>query len=206
IDLGLVKKVNGSLEIANKIYKEVIPRTLTEDTQLSVPQKYSPVWIKDDDTIDTYELLRQYKEFWNENTSIWASSIVGYQEAAPHLVLQAFLQRMINSGGYINREYALGSRRTDLFIKRMYTKNGVNYTDKIVIEVKIIGKKQKYETVRETAIEQTAKYAKYIGVKEAQIIIFDRDQSQDWAADEPNEHAEYDEVKMVIWKLRSGEE
>ncbi|MCL2064427.1 MAG: AAA-like domain-containing protein [Candidatus Cloacimonetes bacterium] len=206
IDLGLVKKVNGSLEIANKIYKEVIPRTLTEDTQLSVPKKYSPVWIKDDDTIDTYELLRQFKEFWNENTSIWASSIAGYQEAAPHLVLQAFLQRMINSGGYINREYALGSRRTDLFIKRMYTKNGVNYTDKIVIEVKIIGKKQKYENVRETAIEQTAKYAKYIGVKEAQIIIFDRDQSQDWVADEPNEHAEYDGVKMVIWKLRSGEE
>ncbi|MCL2064104.1 MAG: AAA-like domain-containing protein [Candidatus Cloacimonetes bacterium] len=206
IDLGLLVRKNTGIEIANKIYKEVIPRTLNEDIQDTMPPKYNPKWINLDDTINVYELLRQFKEFWNENSAVWSRSIAGYQEAAPHLVLQAFLQRMINSGGYINREYALGSRRTDLFIKRNYTKNGVTYTDKIVIEVKIIGKKQKYETVRETAIEQTAKYAKYIGVKEAQIIIFDRDQSQDWKADEPNEHAEYDGVKMVIWKLRSGEE
>ena len=204
IDLGLIKKTKTGLEIANGIYKEVIPRTLTEDTQSTLPRRFDPDWINEDDTINIYELLRQFKEFWNENSSIWASSIAGYQEAAPHLVFQAFLQRMINSGGYINREYALGNKRTDIMIKRTYKKNGVYHTEKIVIELKVIYEKQKYETVRAEAVKQTADYAKFCGVQEAQIIIFDRHESQKWIADEPNEYAEYDGVKMVIWKLGTG--
>ena len=37
-----------------------------------------------------------------------------YREAYPHLVLQAFLQHVINGGGQIVREMALGSERLDL--------------------------------------------------------------------------------------------
>ncbi len=42
---------------------------------------------------------------------------IEYKEAGPHLLLQAFLQRIINGGGRIHREYALGRKRTDLFIE-----------------------------------------------------------------------------------------
>ncbi|MCL2065128.1 MAG: ATP-binding protein [Candidatus Cloacimonetes bacterium] len=204
IDLGLIKFTKTGLEIANKIYKEVIPRTLTEDTQSFLPRRFDPDWINDDDSINVQELLRQFKEFWNENTAIWASTIKGYQEAAPHLVFQAFLQRMLNSGAYINREYALGNRRTDIMIKRTYKKNNAYHTEKIVIELKVINTKHKYESIRDEAIIQTADYAKYCGVHEAQIIIFDRNETQKWTADEPNEYAEHDGVKLVIWKLGTG--
>ncbi|MCL2064273.1 MAG: ATP-binding protein [Candidatus Cloacimonetes bacterium] len=204
IDLGLLKSAKTGLEIANKIYKEVIPRTLTEDTQSTLPRRFDPDWINDDDSINVQELLRQFKEFWNENTAIWASSIKGYQEAAPHLVFQAFLQRMLNGGGIINREYALGNRRTDIMIKRTYKKNDTYHTEKIVIELKVINNKQKYESIRDEAIMQTSDYAKICGVHEAQIIIFDRNETQKWTADEPNEYAEHDGVKLVIWKLGTG--
>lgn len=40
-----------------------------------------------------------------------------YHEAGPQLLIQAFLQRIINGGGRINREYALERKRTDLLIE-----------------------------------------------------------------------------------------
>ena len=37
-----------------------------------------------------------------------------YREAVPQLLLQAFLQRVVNSGGREERLYGLGRMRTDL--------------------------------------------------------------------------------------------
>ncbi len=39
-----------------------------------------------------------------------------YREAGPQLLLQAFLQRIVNGGGRIEREYGLGRRRMDLLV------------------------------------------------------------------------------------------
>ena len=73
-----------------------------------------------------------------------------------------------------------------------------------VIELKVINKRQSYESVKQTAIEQTVKYAKVCGEKEAHILVFDRHGNQGWSADEPNEYAEFDGVKLDIWKLGAG--
>ena len=204
VDLGLIKDTKEGIKISNLIYKEVIPRELTADTQRTFLKEHIPEWVDTDSSIDVHRLLTLFKEFWNENTSIWASSIAGYQEAAPNLVLQAFLQRVLNGGGYINREYGLGNRRTDIFIRWFYQKEGKKYTQRIVMELKIIGKNQNYEAIKKDALEQTAKYAQTCGVKEAQILIFDRNKSQNWTADEPNEYAEFDGISFEIWKLGTG--
>ena len=39
-----------------------------------------------------------------------------YHEAGSQLLLQAFLQRIVNGGGRLEREYALGRGRVDLLI------------------------------------------------------------------------------------------
>ena len=39
-----------------------------------------------------------------------------FNTAGPQLLLQAFLQRIVNSGGRIERAYGLGRMRTDLLI------------------------------------------------------------------------------------------
>ncbi|MCL2065271.1 MAG: hypothetical protein FWG98_13010 [Candidatus Cloacimonetes bacterium] len=142
--------------------------------------------------------------------------MVGYVEATPQLVLQGFFQRVVNGGGYINREYGLGRRKVDLMIKWKYNSPeidiGINREEEkvkyqnIVIELKVIGKKQSYEKVKSEGIIQTAKYAKYCGEKEAQLLIFDRDRSQKWGAEEKNELVEHDGMKIEIWKLGCGEE
>jgi hypothetical protein len=144
--------------------------------------------------------------------------MVGYLEAAPHLVTQAFLQRVANGNGYVEREYALGRKRVDLMIKwKFYRGQGSggrgqgtgwsNYIyQNIVIEVKTINKKQNYEKIKQIALAQTAEYAKKCGEKEAHILIFDRDHSQHWNLDDPNEIAEYDGIKIEIWKMTTEEE
>ena len=55
---------------------------------------------------------------------------MSYTEAFPHLLLMAFLQRVLNGGGRIDREYAAGRGRMDL---------EVEYNNKIyIIEIKLI--------------------------------------------------------------------
>ena len=40
-----------------------------------------------------------------------------YHEIAPHLVFMAYLHRVVNGGGTIDREYATGTGRMDLCIR-----------------------------------------------------------------------------------------
>jgi len=206
LDLGLIKKTAEGLVISNSIYQEVIPRELTEMNQQNFLSMFRPDWVDSDGKLNVTTLLALFKDFWAENAGIWASNIQGYQEAAPQLVTQAFLQRVANGSGFINREYGISKKRTDLMLKWKYEKDGQTIFQKIVMELKVIGKKQNYEKVKEDALIQTATYAKLCGSDEAHILIFDRDNKYNWTATEPNESAEYDGIRMTIWKLGQEEE
>ena len=200
LDLGLIKKNENGIIIANKIYLDIIPRELSSSTQDFIFSTFTPNWIKPDGYIDIKIILSQFKDFWDKNSSIWGVSIAGYHEAAPQLVLQAFLQRVVNGGGSVIREFALGSYRSDFLIEwRVQGK-----IQNIVIELKMLRKNDKYETVRNKAIEQTNKYVKMCGQKTAEILIFDRDSYFNWGNDDENETVEYDNVHFEIWKLGSG--
>ena len=72
----------------------------------------------------------------------------------------------------------------------------------IVIEIKTITEREKYERVRDDGVKQTADYAKSCGEKKAHLLIFDRNKSQNWDSNEPNEIVNYDGIDIEIWKLR----
>ena len=61
------------------------------------------------------KLLAAFQKFFREHSVHWAERFE-YREAGPQLLLQAFLQRIVNAGGRIEREYGLGRMRTDLLI------------------------------------------------------------------------------------------
>jgi hypothetical protein len=116
VDLGLCRmKSTGLIEIANPIYREVLPRTLTFVPQASLPQ-ISPTWLKPDGGLDTHALLASFLLFWRQHGEPLLRS-APYHEIAPHLVLMAFMHRVVNGGGTIDREYAIGSGRMDLCIR-----------------------------------------------------------------------------------------
>jgi hypothetical protein len=116
IDLGLVRRKGaGGLVISNPIYREVIPRVLAGAPQDSLPAM-SPSWLKPDGSLDTHALLNAFLEFWRQHGEPLLRS-APYHEIAPHLVLMAFMHRVVNGGGAIEREYAIGSGRMDLCIR-----------------------------------------------------------------------------------------
>ena len=56
------------------------------------------------------KLLEGFTEFYRETSEVWLER-VEYKKAGPQLLLLAFLQRLVNGGGRIHREYALGTKR-----------------------------------------------------------------------------------------------
>jgi len=131
-------------------------------------------------------LLREFQIFWRENSEIWEQKS-DYTEAFPHLLLMAFLQRVLNGGGRIEREYAAGRGRMDLFVE--YNKY------KYVIEIKLICEKQSPDTVKIKGLEQTSKYRDAKAPKcPACLVVFDR---RDTAKDRPWEERIYWQEETV---------
>ena len=93
--------------------------------------------------------------------------------------MQAFLQRIINGGGRINREYALGRKRTDLLIEWPTTDKGFyGEVQRVVIELKILY--GALDTCIEQGLRQTADYADGVGAAQAHLIIFNRNPDVLW--------------------------
>jgi ATPase family associated with various cellular activities (AAA) len=115
-DLGLCQMDPlGGLAIANPIYREVLPRVLTVTPMASLPQ-IAPSWLTVDGELDVDRLLHSFLDFWLHHGEALLKS-ASYPEIAPHLVLMAFLHRVINGGGTLEREYAIGRDRMDLCLR-----------------------------------------------------------------------------------------
>jgi len=175
-DLGLIRDCKGKTEPANPIYAELIVRTLNWDAQEALKTKYEdyelPHYLKGG-KININALLKDFQSFWRENSEIWVQrykeNFYQYDEAAPHLVIQAFLQRVINGGGHISREMALGTNRADICVE--WEKQ------KYPIELKIY---QGTKTAKD-ATAQILKYMDKVGSKEGWVVIFDRTPKKSWS-------------------------
>jgi hypothetical protein len=165
MDLGLVKKERGTPTVANPIYKEVLARQLTYSTQDAIPEPEWQ-WEKPDGSLDMDALLKEFQIFWRRNSELWEQKS-DYTEAFPHLLLMAFLQRVLNGGGCIEREYAAGRGRMDL---------AVEYNNKFyIIEIKLVYSHDSPAGVREEGLKQIAKYRDTVDPNAASyLVLFDR--------------------------------
>ena len=175
-DLGLIAR-DDPPRIANPIYAEVVPRELTYATQAGLVQ--DPAWYVDEDGgLDVDKLLAAFQAYFREHSEHWLGRF-DYAEAGPQLLLQAFLQRVVNSGGRIEREYGLGRGRTDLLI--VWPRSGgaaPGRADRFVIECKVL-RKSLERTIRE-GLEQTAQYMDRCGSEAGHLVIFDRSEAKRW--------------------------
>ena len=132
-----------------------------------------------DGRLDIPALLRAFQQFFRENSEIWLQGLP-LKEAGPHLILQAFLQRIVNGGGRINREYALGRKYTDLYLEWPLDEAQGFYGEvqKVVLELKIL--RNSLDKTIADGVAQVADYAQRIGTQEAYLVIFDRDPEVDF--------------------------
>ena len=182
-DLGLVAR-DGPVGIANPIYREVIPRDLTWTTQ-EMSVHHDPAWyVGADGALRIGELLAAFQAFFREHSEHWVERFQ-YREAGPQLLLQAFLQRIVNGGGRIEREYGLGRMRTDLLLvwppggaRSPAHAEAIRETQKVVIECKVL-RRGLDRTLRE-GLEQTRAYMDRSGATEGHLVVFDRTQGRSW--------------------------
>jgi hypothetical protein len=171
-DLGLIREMNRVIEPANPIYAEVIIRTLNHDEQrtLSSDVRFSDYEMHKyykNNHVNMNLMLQDFQQFWRENSDVWEERFQ-YKEAAPHLILQAFLQRVFNGGGDVRREMATGKNRLDLCI---------GYKNKkYPIELKI----KRGEKSVEKGVEQIAGYMDTLGCTDGWLIVFNPQKEVSW--------------------------
>ena len=159
--------------IANPIYAEVVPRHLNYAVQETLPQQMA--WYVDAaGNLDVTGLIAAFQTFFREHSEHWMQRFERYQEAGPQLLLQAHLQRIVNGGGRIEREYALGSGRTDLLI--VWPQGGRDR--RRVVECKL-----RHGDLERTIVEglaQTRAYLDRCGAEAGHLIVFDRSTERSW--------------------------
>jgi hypothetical protein len=166
VGLGLVRWRDGQWVVANPIYQEVIPRALTYVRQGQIA--YQPAWyVLPDGSLDMAKLMADWQAFWRKDGHL-AAEAFHYREAGPHLMLMAFLQRVINGGGRIEREYGLGRGALDLMIEWRGQRHA--------IEVKL---RRDTET-EEEALEQLARYLDHAALSEGWLVMFDLRSTLSW--------------------------
>jgi len=163
IDLGLCKMhPQGGLTIANPIYREVLPRVLTVTPMASLPM-IAPTWLTPEGELNIDALLEAFLKFWRQHGEPLLGS-TGYHEIAPHIVLMAFLHRVVNGGGTLEREYAIGSNRMDLCLR---------YKD-VTLGMELKVWREKKRDPQTEGIEQLESYLARLGLDFGWLFVFDR--------------------------------
>ena len=173
-DLGLIAPGKG-IRMANPIYAEVVPRELTAMAQERLQVQAS--WYVDSaGRLDMPKLLTAFGTFFSEHAEHWMQRF-DYAEAGPQLILQAYLQRIVNGGGRIEREYGLGRGATDLLV--LWPREPDQPSDlweRFVIECKVLrdSDRKSLEGTIERGVEQTFGHMAKCRTKEGHLVVFDR--------------------------------
>ncbi|MDR1871481.1 MAG: hypothetical protein LBS60_06070 [Deltaproteobacteria bacterium] len=197
LDLGLVAlDEKKCLRPANAIYQEIISRTLTDKVQELLDEKIERIVWNDGQIVLVSAVLREFQKFWRENAFTFPFRInepqiqsflekidnlpnktlikeilklvsQKYDEAAYLIILMAFLQRVVNGGALVHRQFAEGRGAVDL---------RVSFKDrKYLVECKI-----KENLSEEKSLDQLARYLSSAGEKEGWLVVFDRDRDKSW--------------------------
>jgi len=197
-DLGLIRRTPFGPQIANPIYGEIIPRELSFITQLNFESTFQSAWyIRPDGRLDLSKLLAAFQQFFREHSESWVERF-DYKEAGPQLLLQAFLQRIVNGGGRVEREYGLGRKRTDLLVLWPLG-DDMRQAQRGVIELKVL-----YKSLAATLAEgvaQTWAYADRCGAQEAHLVIFDRTPGKPWEEKIFHREQLFQERLITVWGM-----
>jgi hypothetical protein len=165
-DLGLIAR-GRFIEVANPVYREVIMRVLGTGFESLIPAEPRR-FVLPDGQLDFRLLLEEFAAFWMSDGEILAGTKY-YSEAAAQLVFTAFLQRVINGGGFVDREYGIGRGRIDLLVRKPYG-DGLVQREAVELKVWHPGKADPLPQ----GLAQLDGYLDRLGLDSGTLIIFDR--------------------------------
>jgi hypothetical protein len=165
-DLGLIATTDP-VRVANPIYREVIARTLAFPIASQVTEKPSR-FVLPDGRLDFPLLLEAFTDFWVDIGAEMASK-EKYHEVSTQVVFMGFLQRIVNGGGFVDREYALGTGRTDILVRKPY---GHGQVQREYIELKVWLPKK--GDPLDAGLRQLDSYLSTARLNVGTLVIFDR--------------------------------
>ncbi len=126
-----------------------------------------PVWYIKAGRLDMNALLRAFQKFYRRHSEAWLGKY-DFREVGRQLLLMAFLQRILNGDGRIEREMAVGNGRCDLWIEF----GG----EQFVLELKL----NRDEWSEEDGLEQIARYLSRLGLEHGYLMLFELDSEKPW--------------------------
>lgn len=186
-DLGLVSQTDP-LKFANKIYAEIIIRIIGSVMEASIPEEITTPWfLNPDRTLKIEKIFSEFQKFYRRNSEVWLSRFE-YRESARHLLLMAFLQRIVNAGGEIIREMALCNQRIDMLVKFA--------NQEFAIELKI----WRDTYTLEDGKEQLTRYLDKLGLEKGYLVILET-REKSWEEKIYQKEIEYKSKKIIITGL-----
>eukprot|EP01102_Stenamoeba_stenopodia_P008820 TRINITY_DN2580_c0_g1_i1.p1 TRINITY_DN2580_c0_g1~~TRINITY_DN2580_c0_g1_i1.p1 ORF type:complete len:464 (-),score=55.77 TRINITY_DN2580_c0_g1_i1:81-1472(-) len=177
VELGLL---NSNFEPANAIYKEVIPRQYSSlpwiETQLKhYLDEHRLQRFIDPDTnkMNVKAALEGFRNFWIQNRNMYPPNTEEMLEAFPEGMFFAFFQYLNNGKGKIDRQYAIGKLKVDIYIERWLKQKDEKQV--VVIELKRInrGAERAEEATLKEVVDQVNNYGDHLNTSERYGLIID---------------------------------
>jgi hypothetical protein len=163
LELGILAKgIDERLHVANPIYARALLKLATSQQRKSL-LAWTPTWLDEAGRIDVDRLRENFRAFWTLHRDMMQARI-HYPEAVAHFGLMTYLDRVVNGGGRVEREFAVGRGRLDLLL--------VHGDLRLPIEVKV-HRDHASDPVPE-GLEQLDRYCAGLGVDRAWLVVFDQ--------------------------------
>ncbi|MEZ4985750.1 MAG: AAA-like domain-containing protein [Saprospiraceae bacterium] len=187
-DLGIISQ-GTPIRFANPIYREIITRIISSVFADNINQDIAQThWYLDPDgSLNMDKLLDAFVTFYRRHSESWIDRYQ-FKEAGHQLLLMAFLQRIVNGGGRIDREMAAGNGRTDLVVE---------WGEQVIpIELKINHDKWSEPEGK----EQIARYMDKLGQRKGYLVLFEKKTSEElpWEERIRREVLEVDGKEVIL--------
>jgi hypothetical protein len=194
-ELGLIK-ADRKVEIANSLYKELIPRALMESIGYMINLD-GDKFLRDDRTMDFPKLMRTFQLFFR-NHSEKLTARIDYGDAGYFLVFQALLQKLADANNRITREYGAGQDCVVLRLRRGYPKR---QDATFVLEWVRISSNEKFKQMIPEIVAESAAYAEAgpEGRGELHIVAINLNPEFDWEGKMPCVTKEVEGKTIQVW-------
>ena len=191
-DLGLIARDDDPQRIANPVYREAVPRYVTSALQADLPVQPER-FVDAEGGLDLHGLLEDFRDYFRQHPERWSQRVLGY-EVGPELLLQAYLQKVVSSAGWMLREYGLGRGRTDLLL---VWRQGGKKRRFVVESMECHGGVERL--IRVGAVN-TGSYMKRCGAEAAHLVIFAPTQAA-WKDRPLRRLVRIGQTKVEVWGI-----
>jgi len=186
VELGILEQVPGDrLQPANPIYARALLKLVTAPERASLAN-WSPTWLVDGQ-LDLERLKENFLAFWLRHRDMMRDRI-GYPESVAHFGLMTYLDRVVNGGGRVDREFAVGRGRLDLLL--------IHGDTRLPIEVKV-QRDHDGDPVPE-GLRQLDRYCNGLRLTYGWLVVFDQRASATGTRLESEEVVTSGGVRVVV--------